>query len=272
MTKIIIVIALLWLSLAGLDLYFLPNKNLPEYFSNISGELRNGLLLALIVSTASKLLEETRAKKASQDQARHKISILVGLLKNTFRRRKSGWNFRNESPSFYFDSDWINPLYDLLTHNSREWEVFLQEYNNRFANDNDLIEALDEFIKLMDNALINGEKLDSTLRDKIIAPTLAASLSSGFKGDRLSAKSDAQFSYQVSRAAWAGANSTEILLSIPLFTDQQLLIEKVERIYKKATSQDNDQELKNLINSVVNAKKRLSKQVTKIRRLLNAIN
>src|SRR3989344_1785358 len=100
--------------------------NIKDFFSELSLSFINGLFLALVVFLAGIFLEEKRGKELKKVVLVEKLTIFNNLLKNTFQRGKSNWNFSNRTPTFYFDNDWINPLYDLLIQNNREWEVFIQ--------------------------------------------------------------------------------------------------------------------------------------------------
>lgn len=249
-----------------------PDGNIKDFFSELSLSFISGLFLALVVFLAGIFLEEKRKKELKKVALAEKLTILENLLKNTFQRGKSNWNFSNRTPTFYFDNDWINPLYDLLTHNNREWEVFIQEYKKSISNHNDLIDELNDFIKHMDIALINAEKLDNKLKFVKISPELAASLSSGFRGDRIEAKKSAEFSFWIFRAAWAGANSTEIMFGIAFFTEQQLRFQRIEGLSGEAISLGDTDEYKELVKKLKSSKKKISKKITIIKKLTTKLN
>jgi len=244
-----------------------PSGNIRDFFSELSLTFINGFVLALAVLLLGIFLEESRVKELKKEKLSGNLSILKNLIKNTFQRGKSDWNFVNRTSTFYFDDDWINPLYDLLTQNNREWEIFLQEYKEHF-NDNNLIEGLDEFIKKMDLALINTEKLDSKLKFQKIGPELSASYQSGYRGDRLQAKRNAEFEFWIFRATWAGANTTKIMFGFAPFTEDQIIFERIEGLSNEASSLAKTEEYKKLVSKLKSDKTELSRKIEAIRTLI----
>lgn len=248
--------------------FFFCDENLKKIISDLSLSFITGFILALGVYIVSTRLEESRKEEFRKVVLKEKLYILKNILKNVFQRAKTNWNFSNRTPTFYFDNDWINPLYDLLTQNNREWEVFLQEYKKIIGNNN-LVNKLNDFIINMDSSLINAEKLDNNLKFKKLSPELAVSLKSGFPCDRSEAKKNTEFAFWIIRATWAGANSTEIMFGIALFTDNQLLIERIEGLMTEAESLSAKDDFQKFIKEVNNDKKKLNKTIILIRKIIN---
>lgn len=237
------------------------------FLSEIVLSLINGLVLALMVFVAGIFIEEKRRKEIKAQEGDLEILKLTNILKNVFNRSKSLWNFSNRTPTFYFDDSWINPLYDLLTQNKREWDTFLREYivDN---HENELANELVKFVDLADLALINAEKLDNNLRKIKLNPGLAASMASGFQGDRNEAKQNSEFGYWVYRGAWAGLNSTEVLFGMPAATDRQLKMERIEGLMTEATSLSEMTEFSELVSKLKSDRKKLDSKLKKIKKVV----
>ena len=108
--------------------FCLSDGSLKTFVSDIVLSLINGLFLALVVLVAGIFIEEKRRREIAIQTGEEEIAKLKNILKNVFNRAKSSLNFLNRTPTFYFDDNWINPMYELLTQNKREWDTFLQEY------------------------------------------------------------------------------------------------------------------------------------------------
>lgn len=247
--------------------FYVVDESSKTFFSEIVLSLINGLVLALMVFVAGIFIEEKRRKEIRSQEGDLEILKLTNILKNVFNRSKSLWNFSNRTPTFYFDDSWINPLYDLLTQNKREWDTFLREYivdnhENKLANE------LVKFVDLADLALINAEKLDNNLRKIKLNPGLAASMASGFQGDRNEAKQNSEFGYWVYRGAWAGLNSTEVLFGMPVATDRQLRIEKIEGLIAEATALSETTEFSEIVSKLKKDRKRMESKLKSIRKII----
>lgn len=237
------------------------------FFSEIVLSLINGLVLALMVFVAGIFIEEKRRKEIKAQEGDLEIQKLTNILKNVFNRGKSLWNFTNRTPTFYFDDSWINPLYELLTQNKRDWDTFLREY--RIDDDKNVFsQELIEFVDTMELALINAEKLDNSLRKIKLNPGLAASMGSGYPGDRNEAKQDTEFGYWVLRATWAGLNSTEVLFGMPMATDRQLKIEKIEGLMIEATSLSETAEFCALVVKLKTDRRKLDSKLKRIKKAI----
>lgn len=228
--------------------------------------LINGLVLALVVFIAGIFIEEKHREETRQEETQSKVISLKKVLKNVFRRAKSRYNFRNQGPSFYFDDSWLNPAYDVLTKNNREWETILTEYKG--IVDTEIVCELTKFIELMDLALINTEKIDSELESMLDAG-LSASMGSPYSGDRIEAKKGRTFAYWVYRATWSGADLTRIVFSMPNATDQQISIEKVSGLIGEAESLVQKDNFSSLIKQYNLDKKKLITSLKKIEKLVS---
>ncbi len=264
---LIIIFLLVLVGVYAYITFYLFDGEIKTFSSELILLVINGFFLALAVLLLGIFLEESRVKELKKEKLSEKLTILENLIKNTFQRGKSNWNFSNRTPTFYFDDDWINSLYDLLTHNNREWEVFIQEYK-KHINDNNLVDELNAFIREMDLALINTEKLDSKLKFEKIGPELAASFSSGYRGDRLDAKENAEFGFWIFRATWAGANATKIMFGFAPFTEQQIKFERIEGLSSNAITLGEAKGYKELVSKLKFSKKKLSKKITTIKKLI----
>jgi hypothetical protein len=242
--------------------------NTRTFFMEIFLSLINGLFLALVVFVAGMFLEEKRKKELKAENQNERIITLINLLKNVFRRGKSSWNFTNNTQGFYFDNSRINSLYNLLTENKREWDVFLQGYKKDIDDDNELVESLSGFVKDMEKALINAEELDNKLKSKKLYPALAASMGSGYPVMRDEAKKNTNFAYWIYRATWAGASATEIMFGMSPVTDQQLNIGRNKGLISEANSLGDTAEFKKSVLMVQADRVELEKCLSKIKKLV----
>lgn len=160
---------------------------------------------------------------------------------------------------------WINPVYELLTKNNREWKTVLLEYEGPV--DAEIVKELVNFIELMDLALINTEKVDSEF-EGLLNADLAASMGSSYLGDRTEAKKNTTFAYWVHRATWAGADLTQITFGMPIATDQQISIEKVSSLISEAESLIQKDNLSKLVKKYKTDKKRLMAKLRRIKELI----
>lgn len=269
--KIWLILALIIIGLivayAYLSFYVVDGSS-KTFFSEIVLSLINGFVLALMVFVASILIEEKRRKEIKAQEGDLEILKLTNILKNVFNRGKSLWNFTNRTPTFYFDDSWINPLYDLLTQNKREWDTFLREY--RIDDDkNVLSQELIEFVDIMELALINAENLDNSLRKIKLNPSLAASMESGYSADRNEAKQNSEFGYWVFRATWAGLNSTKILFGMTVATDRQLKIERIDGLMIEAISLGETDDFSELVLKLKKDRKRMEIKLKKIKKVID---
>lgn len=268
-TRKILLIVFLWLIASVFGYTYLTfcvqDGDAKDFFSELSLSFINGLCLAMAVFIFGVFIEEARSRELKKEKSNQKLITLTNLINRTFKRSKSSWNFSNKTPTFYFDNEWINPLYSLLTQNNREWDVFIQEYKKDFDR-NALIEELNSFIEEAELALINAETLDSTFLAQKVSPSLAANMRSGYVADRNGAKENAEFDYWVTRATWAGASTAEIMFSFPLFTNQRLIFERIDGISNEAKTLELDVYFKDLINKLKNDRKNLNKKISAIRK------
>lgn len=267
----IIILFLITIAIYSYSVFCIPEGNLHTFLSGLSSSFIEGFFLALAVFFVSIFLEEKRKERVRKNEQTKKIKTLINLLKNTFRRAKSNWNFSNRSSTFYFDNNWINPLYDLLTRKDRDWEIFFQEYKESADGKNDLVNELSSFIYEMDLALINTETLDKKLESIKLGPELAASMRSGFISDRNGAQNRAEFCFWVYRATWAGANTTEITFGIPLFMNQQIREERIEGLYNEAITLGETKEFKETIGKLNSSKTKLNKKIVKIKKIIASV-
>ncbi|MBT3249832.1 MAG: hypothetical protein HN846_00080 [Candidatus Pacebacteria bacterium] len=241
------------------------------FLTEITLQLMGGFFLALAVLISGIFLEERRAKELKINDLNDRLIVLQNLVSSNFDRGKSSWNFSNRTPSFYFDNNWIVPIYDLLTQNDRRWEVFLHESIKLLDDPTELILELNKFIILMNKSLINAEKLDNELKLSIVGPGLAASLGSVYVVDRNEAQKNAEFKFWIFRATWAGANSTEILFGYSHFSQVQLKINRIESLMVEALSLDSGYECVKLIKKLKADRKKLVKQVSQIKKIIEEI-
>lgn len=247
--------------------FCLSDGSLKTFGSDIVLSLINGLFLALVVLVAGIFIEEKRRKEIAIQTGEEEIAKLKNILKNVFNRAKSSLNFLNRTPTFYFDDNWINPMYELLTQNKREWDTFLQEYY-RSNPSSKIAEELLNFIEGMERALINAEKLDNNLVRIKLNPGLAASMESGFPGDRINAKNETEFAFWVFRATWAGADSTNIMFGMPSATDQQIRFEKIEGLMNQAASLAKTKEFSEIFTQLQSDRKKLDTLIKRINKLV----
>lgn len=262
-----LVILSIFLVIFFYSIFYLPDGNLRRFVSDLSLSFITGFILSLGVSVAGTRLEESRKIESRRAELVEKLDVLKNLLKNLFQRAISGWNFSNRTPTFYFDKCLINSLYSLLIQNNREWDVFLQEYR-AVVGDNELINKLDSFLVNMDKALINAENLDNKFIFSRLSPSLAASMGNGFPSFRTEAKNNSEFEYWVTRATWAGANTTEILFGIAPFTDKQLVMQRIEGLANEAINLGGSVDFMNLVKTITRDKKKLNKTVESIHKLV----
>ncbi len=268
--NILLILALFILILIAVYAYLsfcLTDGSLKTFSADIVLSLINGLFLALVVFVAGIFIEEKRRKEIEIQSGNEELSKLRNILLNVLNRGKSSWNFSNRTPTFYFDNTWTMPLYDLLIQNNREWDTFLREY----ATDNpdsEIARELISFVDIMEQALINTEKIDNSLRRIKLNPGLAVSMQSGYSGDRIDAKKNTEFTFWVFRASWAGANSTETMFGMPSATDQQISFEKIEGLMKEATSLGETKEFGDLIKQLREDGRKLEKLLKTIKKHL----
>lgn len=252
-----------------ISVFFIKDQKWQLFVSGASLEFISGGALAAAIVVVGYLLEKNWEKNAEKRKIDSEISNLISRLKNNFRRGKSSWNFSNRGPTFYFDTGWINPTYDLLTSENGKWEASIYQYSDYHEKETLLIKVLKSFVESMELSLIDAERLDKKLVESIISPKLAASMGSGYSADRASAQLDGELEYWVTRAAWAGASATEIIFGLARYTTSQLTIQKVQSLCDSAEAHlKKDNVTASLVKKIRDGRKNLTKQLTAIQKHL----
>jgi len=264
---IFLVVLLIFIVLVfGYISFCVADNTVKNFFSELVLSFINGLVLALVVVITGILIEEKYRAEAQQERYQQRITTLKKILKNVFRRAKSRYNFKNHAPNFYFDNSWLNPTYELLINNNREWQTILLEYDR--SSDVKFVNELVDFIELMDLALINTEKIDSKI-ESILNAGLAASMDSSYLGDRINAKESSIFAYWVYRASVAGADLTGIVFGMPTATNQQISIKKVKGLMNEAETLIQKKDLSVSIKQYKQDKKKLLALLKRVEKLIN---
>ena len=239
-----------------------PNK---DYLLSLITEIAGSLILAFSVFFLGNKLEEHWRSETHLRELKLQINTLKRQSKRVFQRSSSLWNFINEGPSFYFDSGWINPLYDLLTQNSRRWEQILIDAKDENQLNEDIITLMLNFIDEVESGLIIAEKIDIHLKVNVLDPTMAAFKESSFQQDVFFADKDEPINYLIHRGIIAGIDETEIVFrmsSVKGITDISL---RTSRATTKVNQLLNEDKVLNKLSS------ELVKQRTKITSTLNKI-
>jgi len=152
-------------------------KNTTNPLEYLYLEIFSSFSLGLVIILFGIIFEDLWQREKSKKRLKSELNLINENLKNVFSRIESPWNFDNTTPSFYFDSSHINKIHDLLYDNNQRWYKFILEYKELLRKEfkkSIVLTNLYKFNSIFNFGQILGEKIDQSVKQLLLNPSLAA--------------------------------------------------------------------------------------------------
>lgn len=210
----------IWFGEISFILYFFTGRHIDglwyDLLHPLSMQLISGVLLVIVVFVITNQLQKNWATEEIKGKSKEQFALLKKEIERTFERSMPEWNFSNQTPTFYFDNSWINPVYELLTNNNRRWEMEIIRYKKSVNESEPLAKILLSFIDNVETGLRLAEKTDAHLTQRYKAPDLAAAKDSDNSVDGVAIEKIENFKYLIYRSQVLDIEKDKILFRLAL--------------------------------------------------------